>query len=99
MEEGLSTSRRLFLRTGLLASTAFALASGRAFAFAVEEASSGVTGIYHAARSCALGDDPQHQKLLVELRQSLDDLSLSPEERDAVVAGLTCPICGCGLQL
>lgn len=99
MEEGLSTSRRLFLRTSLLASTAFALASERAFAFAIEEASSGVTGIYHAARSCTLGDDPQHQKLLADLRQRLDGLSLSPEERDAVVAAVTCPICGCGLQL
>jgi len=95
----LSTSRRLFLRTGLFASTAFALASGNALAFAVEEAGTQVSGIYHAARSCTLADDPQHQKLLAELRQSLAGLSLSPEERDALVAGLTCPICGCGLQL
>lgn len=95
----MSTSRRLFLRTGLFASTAFALASGKAFAFAVEEAGSQVSGIYHAARSCTLGDDPQHQKLLAELRQSLDGSSLSPDERDELVARLTCPICGCGLKL
>lgn len=95
----MSTSRRLFLRTGLFASTAFALAWEKAFAFAVEEAGSQVSGIYHAARSCGGGDDPQHQKLLAELRQSLDGSSLSPEERDELVARLTCPICGCGLQL
>lgn len=95
----MSTSRRLFLRTGLFASTAFALAWEKAFAFAVEEAGSQVSGIYHAARSCGGGDDPQHQKLLAELRQSLDGSFLSPEERDELVARLTCPICGCGLQL
>lgn len=94
----MSTSRRLFLRTGLFASTAFALASGRAFAFAVEEAGTQVSGIYHAARACTRGDDPQHQKLLAEVRQSLAGSSLSAEEREALVAGLTCPICGCGLQ-
>lgn len=95
----MSPNRRAFLRAGLLAPTAVALAQTKAFAFTVEDGGTDVSALYEAARTCSLGNDPQHQKLLADLRQSLDALALSSEERQALVAGLSCPLCGCSLKL
>ena len=49
-----------------------------------------------ALRDNACGASSKHQQLVEEVEQVLGN-QYSPEEKKAVVANLTCPVCGCPL--
>lgn len=84
-------SRRGLL--GLFASGGAVLAGGRqAHAFSQEAA----TGKALALHQAACGATASHKELAAEVERLLGD-AYTAEEKKQVVAGLTCPICGCSL--
>lgn len=72
---------------GLIAGSA-----SRAFAFSEQKN----TEALQALRDNACGASSKHKQLIDEVERVLGD-KYSAEEKKAVVATLTCPVCGCPL--
>ena len=86
-----------FTRRHLMASLAgsgivLGLSSSRAFAFSEESP----TARLQAAHDNACGATSSHKQLVEEVEKTLGD-KVSDSDKKAVIAQLTCPICGCPL--
>lgn len=89
-------SRRRFLCSSTIATAGLGIGASAAQAFTLEEASRDVTASYHASLACSRSN-AYHTRLLVDAEAILQHETLTPEEREARIARLTCPICGCSL--
>jgi hypothetical protein len=82
--------RRLFT---VLAGSGLALGiTGRASAFEEIAATPRLQGL----RDNACGASSSHQQLVDDVNRILGE-TYTPEQKQAVVAGLSCPVCGCPL--
>jgi hypothetical protein len=89
-------SRRRFLHSSTIATAGLGLGASAAQALTLEEASRDVAASYHASIACSRGS-AYHAQLLVDARAIVQGEPLSSKEREARIASLTCPICGCPL--
>ena len=91
-----SQTRRQLLRASAVACAAGAVglvAPRRGSALSFEDADAKTAEIY--ANHCSLSNR-LHEQLVDEALAKLD-VKLSPEQKRAAIAGLTCPFCGCRL--
>ena len=90
-------TRRRVLLTGAAVLSGLGAAAGlrprpAAAAFAQQEMPPDVEKLYLAG--CSVADGPTHQRIIDETRARLAGTATDDEIR-AVLARLTCPICGC----
>jgi len=87
-----SLSRRRLMASlagsGLLLGTS----AGKAFAFSEESPTARVIALH----TNACGATASHQELVQEVEKTLGD-KVSDADKKAVIAQLTCPVCGCPL--
>lgn len=89
-------TRRQFLNASAAACAAGVVglaATRRSAALTFEDSDAKTAEIY--ANHCSL-DNRLHEQLIDEALAKFD-VKLSPEQRRAAIAGLTCPFCGCRL--
>lgn len=87
-------NRRRFLATTVLTGIGL-VASGRAFALRLDEASPAERSAYVAACRTRAED---HDALVAEVRALLDGQAMPQERQAEVLRGLRCPLCGCALD-
>jgi hypothetical protein len=91
-------SRRQLLTGTALASAALGAGVGTARAFGIEEPAVSLADQYRAARAaCVAGSQTYHEKVLADVLALIDGQELPDDERRRIVAGATCPLCGCSL--
>jgi hypothetical protein len=90
-------SRRGFIRSVVFASAGSACAMSTASALTLDaEPSTSVTRLYHEAKAaCGRNPDAYHQELLAEAQAMLEKREVPAEQRLALLASVSCPICGC----
>jgi hypothetical protein len=87
-------SRRRFVASTALAAAGSVVAVTSVRAFGEEEASAEIGAAYAAGRACA-PETERHRRLVDDLRTELAARNLPPEDAEALIAALTCPVCGC----
>lgn len=90
-------TRRMFLTSTTLASASLGVGASSAAAFSLEPAETSVAKSYRAGLTCGkLGS--YHAQLIADAETILTGKQLTAEQRQMVLAGFTCPICGCALN-
>jgi hypothetical protein len=78
----------------LLASIPALLASGRASALSLSEANAPLAELL--SDRCGITDE--HARFLAEAERILKEAGYSDAERQATLAALSCPLCGCAIN-
>lgn len=93
-------SRRMLLSTVALggAAVGIGLSASKARAFSLEEPSRALADQYLAARSaCSARGDASHSQRIAGLRAQLAAAHMPDDQQQQIIAGATCPLCGCPL--
>jgi hypothetical protein len=92
-------SRRGFFRTAITASGGVLCGASAVSALTLDaEPSTDLTQLYHAAKAaCGGATDAYHGQLLADAEAVLADRQPTEEERQRLLASVTCPICGCSV--
>lgn len=94
-------SRRKMLSTAALGCAGLGLgvaAVPKARAFTLEEPSQPVAAQYLAARAaCSRGGDAFHAQIIADV-QALLSGEQPADQQQRILAGMTCPLCGCPLS-
>ena len=95
-------TRRKLLSTAALGCTGLGFgiaAAPKARAFALEEPSQPIAAQYLAARAvCSRGGNGSlHAQILADVRAQLAGEHVPADQQQRMLAGMTCPLCGCPL--
>lgn len=91
-------SRRFFLGATAFAAAGTVAGVRGAAAFSVEEAEPPLAAEYLAAREACRSRGEDHGRQLALAVEQLSQRPLTAEEREALIASLSCPVCGCRLS-
>ena len=95
-------TRRKLLSTAALGCAGLGLgvaAAPKARAFTLEEPSQPVAAQYLAARAACSrgGTDSLHAQIIADVQAQLSGEHVPADQQQRILAGMTCPLCGCPL--